>query len=91
MILAKVTARVVASAKLDSLPARQLLEVTPLEGYGDPRIPFIAVDSVQAGPGDTVLVMAEGTGARDAVLEDPKQPMPAQMVVIGIVDAVELG
>lgn len=87
MILAKVLSSVVSSAKLDSIPARQLLCVEPLEGFGD-RTALIAIDSVQAGPGDTVLVMAEGTGARGAVLADPSQTLPAQLVVIGIVDTV---
>lgn len=89
MLLGKVTARVVASAKLESLPSRQLLEVQPLPGYGDPANPWIAIDSVQAGPGDTVLVLQEGTGARQAVLDDPGRPLPAQMVVVGIVDEIQ--
>lgn len=87
MILAKVVSRVVSSAKLDSLPARPLLNVEPCEGFGD-RTPMIAIDSVQAGPGDLVLILQEGSGARQAVLEDPSQTLPAQAVVIGIVDQV---
>ncbi len=66
MILAKVVNRVVSTAKHERLPARPLLEVEPLEGFGE-KVPFIAIDSVQAGPGDIVLVMAEGTGARQAL------------------------
>lgn len=89
MILAKVVARVVASEKLKSLPGRQLLSIEPLPGFGDPT-PLVAIDSVQAGPGDTVLVLQEGTGARQAVLEDPSQPLPAQVVIVGIVDHVYL-
>jgi microcompartment protein CcmK/EutM len=88
MILAKVVSRVVCSAKLDSLPKRQFLSVSPLPGFGDP-VPIIAIDAVQAGPGDTVLILQEGTGARQAVLDDPKLPLPAQAVVIGIVDEIQ--
>jgi microcompartment protein CcmK/EutM len=87
MILAEVVSRVVSTAKSDRLPARQLLEVRPLAGFGDQ--PLIALDSVEAGPGDTVLVLQEGTGARQAALEDPSQPLPAQMVVVGIVDEIQ--
>ncbi len=87
MILAKVVARVVATEKLSSLPNRQLLTVQPLEGFGDPT-PIVAIDGVQAGPGDLVLVLQEGTGARQAVLDDPSQPLPAQAAVVGIVDHV---
>jgi microcompartment protein CcmK/EutM len=87
MILAKVIARVVSTAKLDSFPRRQLLSVEPLEGFGD-RTPVIAIDSVSAGPGDIVLVLQEGTGVRQATLDDPSKPLPAQMAIVGIVDEV---
>jgi ethanolamine utilization protein EutN len=87
MILAKVVSRVVASARLESLPQRQLLSVVPLKGFGDP-VELIAIDSVSAGPGDTVLVLQEGTGARQATLEDPSQPLPAQIVIVGVVDEI---
>ena len=88
MILAKVISRVVSTHKLHTLPARPLLMVEPLENFGD-RTPIIAIDSVQAGPGDTVLILQEGTGARQATLENVNSPMPAQVVIIGIVDSVE--
>jgi ethanolamine utilization protein EutN len=90
MILAKVIARVVATEKLQSLPHRQFLAVQPLPGFGE-STPLIALDSVQAGPGDTVLVLQEGTGARQALLPDPSEPMPAQIVIVGIVDEVHVG
>ena len=87
MILAKVISRVVSSAKLESLPARPLLTVQPLPGFGD-QIPLIAIDTVSAGIGDTVLVMQEGTGARQAALSDPSLPLPAQVAIVGIVDHI---
>ena len=89
MIVAKVIGRVVATEKLGSLPPRALLSVEPLPGFGD-RTPVVAIDSVQAGPGDIVLVLQEGTGARQATLADPSQPLPAQIVVIGIVDQIQI-
>lgn len=89
MILAKVIRRVVASAKSDRLPARQMLEIQPLPEFGDPSQPMIALDSVSAGPGDLVLVMQEGTGARETLLPDPKIPLPAQVAIVGIVDRVD--
>ena len=87
MILATVQKRVVSTAKLGSLPDRQYLEVTPEEGFGK-REPLIAIDAVQAGPGDRVLVMQEGTGARDA-LDYGDRTLPAQMVVVAVVDEVQ--
>ena len=89
MILAKVQSRVVSTAKSDRLPNRALLSVAPLENFGDPKIEMIVIDGVQAGPGDTVIVIQEGTGARQVVLEDPNQPLPAQMVAVGIVDDIQ--
>lgn len=49
---------------------------------------LIAVDSVQAGIGDHVLVLDEGTGARQ-VLDDPDAPV--RSVIVGIVDVVTRG
>jgi microcompartment protein CcmK/EutM len=45
----------------------------------------IAVDTVSAGPGDRVLVLDEGTGARQ-VLEDGSGPV--RSVIVGVVDDV---
>ena len=94
MILGKVVERVVSTAKLAHLPARQMLAVQPFEGFGDPNILLIALDSVQAGPGDIVLVLQEGTGARQVLMSDHGdslgEPLAAQMVVIGVVDQINL-
>ena len=89
MILAKVNSRVVSTAKSDRLPDRSLLSVAPLENFGDPKVEMIVIDGVQAGPGDIVMITQEGTGARQVVLEDPNQPLPAQMVAVGIVDEIQ--
>jgi ethanolamine utilization protein EutN len=89
MILGKVISRVVSSAKLDTIPHRPLLTVEPLEGFSD-RTPIIVIDSVGAGPGDTVLVLQEGTGVRQTTLDDPSQPLPAQMAAVGIVDHISI-
>lgn len=89
MILAKVLNRVVSAAKLSSLPPKQMLEVQALDGFGDPLQTIIALDSVSAGPGDIVLVLQEGTGARECVLPDPSVPMPAHAVIVGIVDTYD--
>lgn len=88
MILAKVTNRVVSSAKLDSLSGQHLLEVVPTPECGG-GLPIIALNGAQAGPGDLVLVMQEGTGAREVLLENTTLPLPAQAVIVGVVDSVE--
>ncbi len=48
----------------------------------------IAVDSVYAGAGETVLIIDEGNSARQ-VTGIPEAPIRA--VIVGVVDAVELG
>jgi microcompartment protein CcmK/EutM len=51
-------------------------------GYYD-----IAVDVAQAGPGDTVLVIDEGNGARQVLGLDPGA---IRAVIVGVVDEVTL-
>lgn len=48
----------------------------------------IAVDSVYAGEGETVLILDEGNGARQ-VLEAPDAPVRA--VVVGVIDELVVG
>jgi len=67
---------------------RRLLIVDRTAADGSPIGQYIiAVDTVDAGPGDRVLVLDEGNGARQ-VLADPSGPV--RSVIVGIVDeAVE--
>ena len=48
----------------------------------------IAVDSVQAGVGDRVLVFDEGTGARQILDVEPWGPVRA--VIVGVIDDIDL-
>ena len=89
MYIGKVIGTVVATIKISHLESRKLLLVDQLDlqgqetGYYD-----IAVDVVQAGPGDTVLVLDEGNGARQILGLDPGA---IRAVVVGVVDEVSLG
>ena len=69
--------------------SRRLLVVQPLALEGDAAEDddFIALDNTQAGIGDTVLVLREGTGARQ-VLQNPQGCVIS--VSVGIVDTVNL-
>ena len=88
MYIGKVIGTVVATIKISHLEARKLLLVDQLDlqgqetGYYD-----IAVDVVQAGPGDTVLVIDEGNGARQVLGLDPGA---VRAVIVGVVDEVTL-
>ena len=86
MYIGKVIGTVVATIKISHLESRKLLLVDQLDlegnetGYYD-----IAVDVVQAGPGDTVLVIDEGNGARQILGIDPGA---VRAVIVGVVDEI---
>lgn len=86
MFLGRVVGDVVATIKHRALANRKLLLVQPLTGDGQPTgRPAIAVDSVDAGVGDHVLVVDEGNSASQ-VLERPRGPI--RTVVVGVVDEI---
>ena len=87
MFLARVTGVVVATVKHPHLAGRKLLLVTPEPTSGRPSpAAMIAVDSVDAGVGDRVLVADEGNAAAQ-VLSLPRGPV--RTVIVGVVDAVD--
>jgi microcompartment protein CcmK/EutM len=86
MFLGRVVGDVVATIKHRALEGRKLLVVQPLTGEGTPTgRPTIAVDVVDAGVGDHVLVVDEGNSAAQ-VLAVPRGPV--RTVVVGVVDEV---
>ena len=88
MTLGKVIGTVVATAKASVLEGRKLLLVQPLDpGGAKAGRAILALDSVQAGVGDTVLVLEEGNSSR-LILGDPMAPV--RSMIVGIVDAVEM-
>lgn len=86
MILAKVIGTVVTTISHPHFKNRRLLVVQPLNLVGEtPDEEFIALDNTHAGIGDTVLVLREGSGARQ-VLNNPDACIIS--VIVGIVDSV---
>ncbi len=86
MILAKVVGTVVTTISHRDFKNRRLLVVQPLHLQGDTSDEdFIALDNTHAGIGDTVLVLREGSGARQ-VLNNPDACVIS--VIVGIVDSV---
>ena len=87
MILARVTGTLTSSDKDAELAGYKLLVVQPLglddEPDGDE---LIAVDKVDAGVGDKVLVVKEGNAARQLT---GRARVPLQAVVVGVVDHVD--
>jgi microcompartment protein CcmK/EutM len=88
MYIGKVIGTVVATIKIDHLDGRKLLLVDQLDLRGEETGSYdIAVDVVQAGPGDTVLVIDEGNGARQIL---GLNPGAVRAVIVGVVDEVAL-
>ena len=89
MYLARVVGNVVSTHKNDRLDGKKLLLVRRLSlaGTHDGSVEVIALDVVDAGPGDKVLVVQEGSSARK-IFNDEK--IPVQAVVVGIVESVNL-
>ena len=86
MFLARVTGTIVATIKHAHLHSRKLLLVRPEPTPGRPQPPsVIAVDTVDAGLGDRVLVADEGNTAAQ-VLGMPRGPV--RTVIVGVVDEV---
>jgi len=86
--IAKVIGTVVATIKISHLDGHKLLLVDQLDLQGEETGAYdIAVDVVQAGPGDTVLVIDEGNGARQILGLDPGA---VRAVVVGVVDEVSI-
>lgn len=87
MLICKVLGDVVSTVKNRHFVGKKLMIVQPLDLNGEPQgEAFLAIDSVQAGSGDRVLVMQEGGSAR-IVFEDDE--IPVQAVITAIVDEVD--
>ncbi len=88
MYIGRIVGSVVATIKIAHLDGRRLLLVDQLDAEGRETGDYdIAVDVAQAGPGDTVLVLDEGNGARQILGLDPGA---VRAVVVGVVDEIAL-
>jgi ethanolamine utilization protein EutN len=88
MIIARVVGDVVATQKHASHEGCKILLVQPLDLDGSARgDAVLALDAVDAGIGDQVLVVQEGWSAMTAV-DRPNTPI--DMAVIGVVDSITL-
>ena len=78
-----------AAAKHPAFAGRPLFVVQPLDATGADLGPsFVAIDNVQAGVGDKVIVLTEGTGVRQILKMG--DVVPIRSMIVGIVDAVEM-
>jgi ethanolamine utilization protein EutN len=88
MLLARVVGNVVATQKNGKLEGSKLLLVQPVDLDGAPRgAAVLAIDAVDAGVGDRVLLIQDG---RSAQLLLGRAWPPWTRAVVGVVDAVEV-
>jgi microcompartment protein CcmK/EutM len=88
MIICKVTGTVVSTVKHKELKGYKLLVVQPLDLLGNFKgDSFLGLDLVDAGEGDRVLVMKEGSSARTLT---HNENIPVQAMVVGVIDNLEV-
>lgn len=88
MYLGTVVGEVVSTHKNEQLRGKRLLLVQRLTLAMKPEgVETICLDVVDAGVGDNVLVVQEGSSARK-IFED--QWLPVQAVIVGVLDRVDL-
>ncbi|HJZ84663.1 MAG TPA: EutN/CcmL family microcompartment protein [Polyangia bacterium] len=97
--MCRVVGTVVGAVHHPAYDGHKLLVVEPLDERGQPAgASFLAVDTVQAGIGDRVLVNQEGNGAGQILLRHgtpggiPKgeRRPPIRSLIVGVIDRVDL-
>jgi len=89
VILGRVVGTVTSTINHPFYDGRKLMVVEKTDAAGAPLADYlIAVDTVGAGPGERVLVLDEGNGARQVFASSDA---PVRSVIVGIIDSVELG
>ncbi|PYU33166.1 MAG: hypothetical protein DMG28_09045 [Acidobacteria bacterium] len=88
MLIGRVIGDVVATQKSPSHQGRKILVVQPLNLDGSDRGEVVlALDAVDAGIGDRVLIVTEGFSAMTAV---GRPNSPIDMAIVGVIDSVDL-
>jgi ethanolamine utilization protein EutN len=86
--ICRVLGSITASVKHAAFAGQRLMIVQPVDERGaDTGDSFIAIDRVQAGPGDRVIVLTEGNGVRQILKMG--DVVPVRSAIVGIVDAVD--
>lgn len=87
MIIGNVIGNVWATRKDEKLNGLKFLVVKPINYNGNKEAPvFVAVDSVGAGIGETVLVV-KGSSARVSLSD---KAIPVDATIVGIIDTVDI-
>ena len=87
MLLAKIVGTVVATRKDPRLVSNKLLIARPIDPRGKAEGNYlVAVDTVDAGVGETVLIVSGSSARMAAGLKD----CPVDAAVIGIIDDIDV-
>lgn len=87
MLLAKVVGTVVATRKDERLVSSKLLIARPVDPTGKPEGNYlVAVDTVDAGVGETVLIVSGSSARMASGLKDT----PVDAAIVGVIDHVEV-
>jgi ethanolamine utilization protein EutN len=89
VILARVVGNVVATQKNERYSGARVMLCQPVTPEGDETgATLIALDSVDAGVGDVVLIVQEGWSASTAATGE--QGAAIDSAIVGVVDSVDL-
>ena len=87
MLLAKVVGTVVATRKDERLVSSKLLIARPVDPTGKPEGNYlVAVDTVDAGVGETVLIVSGSSARMASGLKDT----PVDAAIVGVIDHVDV-
>ena len=87
MILARIVGTVVATRKDPKLISTKLLVARPMDPHGKPEGSYlVAVDTVDAGFGETVLIVSGSSARMASGLKD----CPVDAAIVGIIDEIEI-
>lgn len=87
MILARIVGTVVATRKDPKLVSTKLLIARPMNPHGTAEGSYlVAVDTVDAGVGDTVLIVSGSSARMAAGMKD----CPIDAAIVGIIDAIDV-
>jgi ethanolamine utilization protein EutN len=88
VILARVIGNVVATQKNSRYQDARIMRVQPINPDGSARgATMLALDSVDSGEGDLVIVVQEGWSASTAATGEPGAAIDS--AIVGVVDAIE--
>jgi microcompartment protein CcmK/EutM len=89
MIVCKVIGSIVSTIKHDSFKNQKIMLVRPINLDGSYKSgTMVAVDTVCAGVGDTVLVASEGRSATELLGFKKREPL--RSVIIGVIDTIDV-